>query len=52
MKSAMPSPFEPHVTPDAARRAQCRGVPPRLPKLRGRKCADGRKAYPEDYSHG
>ena len=53
MKSAMPSTTLNHCdTPPAAGRARRRGALPRLPMLRGRKCADGRKAYPEDLSHG
>ena len=53
MKSAMPPPLAIHrVTPPAAGRTPRRGTLPRLPMLRGRKCADGRKAYPEDLSHG
>lgn len=53
MKSAMPSTaLNTCDTPQAAGRARRRGSLPRLPMLRGRKCADGRKAYPEDLSHG
>jgi hypothetical protein len=52
MKSPMPAIAIVHGGPRSAFRAESRGVLPRLPKLRGHKCADGRKAYPEDFSHG